>query len=127
MKKTATSMILIAIVTLSTALPAEAGGRRYYNNNNNNNNVNGWAAAAIGAVVGVAIGSAIANNQSPNYTYTQPNYNNQYAPQYYAPQYSAPQYYAPQYYAPQQACMTTQVPVYNQFGQTVQYRQICAN
>jgi hypothetical protein len=126
MKKTATSMILIAIVTLSTALPAEAGGRRYYKNNNNNN-VNGWAAAAIGAVVGVAIGSAIANNQSPNYTYTQPNYNNQDAPQYYAPQYSAPQYSAPQYYAPQQACMTTQVPVYNQFGQTVQYRQICAN
>ncbi len=111
MQKKAASMIVIALIALSTALPAEAGGRRHYKNNNNNN-LNGWAAAAIGAVVGVAIGSAIANNQSPSYTYTQPNYANQYPPQYYAPR---------------QACMTTQVPVYNQFGQIVQYRQICAN
>jgi hypothetical protein len=109
MQKNAASMIVIALIALSTALPAEAGGRRHHKNNNN---VNGWAAAAIGAVVGVAIGSAIANNQSPSYTYTQPNYANQYPPQYYAPR---------------QACVTTQVPVYNQFGQIVQYRQICAN
>lgn len=125
MKSMFAKLALVALLAVTMALPAEAGGRRqsYYGNNN----ANGWAAAAIGAVVGVAIGSAIANNQSPNYVYTQPNYTNQYAPQYYVPQYSAPQYYAPQYYAPQQACMTTQVPVYNQFGQTVQYRQICAN
>jgi len=28
---------------------------------------------------------------------------------------------------PQQACQTAQVPVYNEFGQTVQYRQVCVN
>lgn len=110
MKKSGVSLMLVALVAISTALPAEASGRRNYKSNNGN--VNGWAAAAIGAVVGVAIGSAIANNQSSNYYNNQPNYVMQ------------PGY---QYYAPQRACTTTQVPVVDQFGRIVQYRQVCAN
>lgn len=111
MKKNTAAIFFITLVAITTALPAEAGGRRNYNNNNKGN-VNGWAAAAVGAIVGVAIGSAIANNNSPSYSYSQPNYNN---------------FQASPYYAPQRACVTTQVPVYDQFGRIVQYRQVCAN
>jgi hypothetical protein len=107
MKSMFAKMALVALLAVTTALPAEAGGRRqsYYGNNNSN----GWAAAAIGAVVGVAIGSAIISQQTPSYTYEQRNYVTQ------------PQYY----YAPQRACQPTQVPVYDQYGRIVQYRQVC--
>lgn len=119
MKKPTAALIIVALVGITTALPSEAGGRRHYQGHNknynksyNNGGVNGWAAAAIGAVVGVAIGSAIANNQSSNNYYnSQPNYVSRPSPQYYR----------------QQACVTTQVPVYDQFGRIVQYRQVCAN
>ena len=110
MKKTVAQVSLIAMLAVSAALPAEAGGRRgqYYGNNN----ANGWAAAAIGAVVGVAIGSAIVSQQTPSYnTYEQRNYVVQPQQQYY--------------YSPQRACQTSQVPVYDQYGRVVQYRQVC--
>ena len=111
MKKAHATAIVVVSLALLTALPAEAGGRRYYYGGNNGG-VNGWAAAAIGAVVGVAVGAALTQQPSANY-YVQP-----------APVYQAnPNVY----YAPQQACQTAQVPVYNQYGQIIQYRQVCAN
>jgi hypothetical protein len=103
--------------------------------------VNGWAAAAIGAVVGVAVGAALTQQQpSANY-YVQPAPVYQNHPNYYAqpaPVYQNNRNYYVQpapiyqnnshiYYVPQQACQTAQVPVYNEFGQTVQYRQVCVN
>ena len=113
MKKAHASAIVVVSLALLTALPAEAGGRRYNNYGGNNGNINGWAAAAIGAVVGVGVGAALAQQQpSANY-YVQP------APVY--------QNNSNIYYVPQQACQTAQVPVYNEFGQTVQYRQVCVN
>ena len=112
MKKAHSSAIVLVSLALLTALPAEAGGRRY-NNYGNNGGMNGWAAAALGAVVGVAVGAAISNQQSSGSYYTQP-----------APVYQAnPNVY----YVPQQACQTAQVPVYDQYGRIVQYRQVCAN
>ena len=101
-------LALVALLAVTTALPAEAGGRRQ--SYHGNNNANGWAAAAVAAVVGVAIGSAIVSQQTPSYSYEQPNYVTQ------------PQYY---YYTPQRACQTSQVPVYDQYGRIVQYRQVC--
>jgi hypothetical protein len=113
MKKAHVSAIVIVSLALLTALPAEAGGRRYNNYGGNNGGMNGWAAAAIGAIVGVGVGAALAQQQpSANY-YVQP------APVY--------QNNPNVYYFPQQACQTAQVPVYNQYGQIVQYRQVCAN
>lgn len=112
MKKAHASAIVVVSLALLTALPAEAGGRRQQYGGNNGN-INGWAAAAIGAVVGVAVGAALTQQQpTPNY-YVQP------APVY--------QNNPNVYYFPQQACRTAQVPVYNQYGQIVQYRQVCAN
>ncbi len=112
MKKVYTTAIVVVSLAMLTALPAEASGRRYYNGGNNGG-VNGWAAAAIGAVVGVALGAALTQQQpSANY-YVQP-----------APVYQAnPNVY----YVPQQVCQTVQVPVYDQYGRIVQYRQVCAN
>ena len=113
MKKAHASAIVIVSLALLTALPAEAGGRRYNNYGGNNGSMNGWAAAAIGAAVGVAVGAALTQQQpSANY-YVQP------APVY--------QNNPNVYYFPQQACQTAQVPVYNHYGQIVQYRQVCAN
>ena len=112
MKKAHASAIVIVSLALLTALPAEASGRRHQHGGNNGN-INGWAAAAIGAAVGVAVGAALTQQQpTPNY-YVQP------APVY--------QNNPNVYYFPQQACRTAQVPVYNQYGQIVQYRQVCAN
>jgi hypothetical protein len=107
MKRMFTKVALVALLAFTMALPAEAGGRRH--SYHGNNNANGWAAAAIGAVVGVAIGSAIISQQTPSYIYEQRNYATQ----------------PPYYYAPQRACQTSQVPVYDQYGRIVQYRQVC--
>jgi hypothetical protein len=155
MKKAHASAIVVVSLALLTALPAEAGGRRYNNYGGNNGGMNGWAAAAIGAVVGVGLGAALAQQQpSANY-YVQPapvyqnnpNYYVQPAPVYQnnrnyyvqpAPVYQNNRNYYVQpapvyqnnsniYYVPQPVCQTAQVPVYNEFGQTVQYRQVCVN
>ena len=128
MKKAHASAIVIVSLALLTALPAEAGGRRYNNYGGNNGNINGWAAAAIGAVVGVAVGAALTQQQpSVNY-YAQPAPVYQANPNIYYSQ-PAPAYQANPnvYYVPQQVCQTSQVPVFNQFGQTVGYKQVCAN
>ncbi len=141
MKKANATAIAVISLALLTALPAEAGGRRYYNGGNNGG-VNGWAAAAIGAVVGVAVGAALTHQPSANY-YGQPAPVYQANPNIYysqpAPVYQAnPNVYYAQpapvyqanpnvYYVPQQVCQTSQVPVFNQFGQTVGYKQVCAN
>lgn len=106
MKNTSAKLALITLLVLATSLPAQAGGRRH---NYGNNNANAWGAAAVGAIVGVAIGSVIVGQQPPNYVYQQRNYIAQ------------PQYF----YAPQQACQFMQVPVYDQYGRIVQYRQVC--
>ena len=109
MKKAFISLILGVVLTTTVVLPVEAGGR---GQNYSHNNINGWAAAAIGAVIGVAVGAAIVNQQTPTYVYGQSNYNSQ------------PSAYS---YSAQQACQVTQVPVYDQYGRLVQYRQVCAN
>lgn len=97
----------VALVTLAIATPALAGGNknnqfrnwehnRTYNynynynynykyKNKNNNNINPWAAAGVGFLGGLIVGSA--------------NQNRYAAPQYAAPQYAAP---APQYGVPVQ-------------------------
>lgn len=112
MKKARVSAIVLVSFALLAALPAKAGGRSYHYGANNGS-VNGWAAAAIGAVVGVAIGAALTQQQpSANY-YAQP------APVYQANPIT--------YYVPQQVCQTAQVPVYDQYGRIVQYRQVCTN
>ncbi|MCC7225739.1 MAG: hypothetical protein IT507_03495, partial [Burkholderiaceae bacterium] len=54
----------IALLTLSLSAmviaPVQAGGHGHYGRGNYyGNGVNGWAAAAIGAVVGVALGAAL--------------------------------------------------------------------
>ena len=113
MKKAHASAIVLVSLALLTALPAEAGGRLYNNYGGNNGSMNGWAAAAIGAVVGVGVGAAIANQHSSGSYYAQP------APVYQ----SNPNVY----YVPQQVCQTAQVPVFDQYGRIVQYRQVCAN
>ena len=127
MKKAHSSAIVLVSLALLTALPAEAGGRRYNNYGGNNGSMNGWAAAAIGAVVGVGVGAALAQQQPRANYYVQPAPVYQYNPNYYAQ--PAPVYQSNPniYYVPQQACQTAQVPVYNEFGQTVQYRQVCVN
>lgn len=128
MKKAHASAIVIVALSLLTALPAEAGGRRYNNYGGNNGSMNGWAAAAIGAVVGVAVGAALTQQQPSQNYYVQPAPVYQANPNiYYSP--PAPVYQANPnvYYVPQQVCQTSQVPVFNQFGQTVGYKQVCAN
>lgn len=112
MKKATTAAIAILSLALLTALPAEAR-RDGYNYGRNNSGINGWAAAAIGAVVGVAVGAALTQQQPNTNYYAQP-----------APVYQAnPNIY----YVPQQACQIAQVPVYDQYGRIVQYRQVCTN
>ncbi len=127
MKKAHASAIAIVSLALLTALPAEAGGRRYNNYGGNNGNINGWAAAAIGAVVGVGVGAALAQQQPRANYYVQPAPVYQTNRNYYVQ--PAPVYQTNPniYYVPQQVCQTVQVPVYNEFGQTVQYRQVCVN
>jgi hypothetical protein len=127
MKKAHASAIVLVSLALLTALPAEAGGRRYNNYGGNNGSMNGWAAAAIGAVVGVGVGAALAQQQPRANYYVQPAPVYQYNPNYYAQPAPAYQSNPNIYYVPQQACQTAQVPVYNEFGQTVQYRQVCVN
>jgi hypothetical protein len=112
MKKAPASAVLIISLALLAALPAEAGGRRQQYGGNNGN-INGWAAAAIGAVVGIAVGTAL--------TQQQPNAN------YYAQPAPAYQTNPNIYYVPQQVCQTAQVPVFDQFGRIIQYRQVCVN
>ena len=127
MKKAHASAIVVVSLALLTALPAEAGGRRYNNYGGNNGNINGWAAAAIGAVVGVGVGAALAQQQPRANYYVQPAPVYQTNRNYYVQ--PAPVYQTNPniYYVPQQVCQTVQVPVYNEFGQTVQYRQVCVN
>ena len=127
MKKAHASAIVGVSLALLTALPAEAGGRRYNNYGGNNGNINGWAAAAIGAVVGVGVGAALAQQQPRANYYVQPAPVYQTNRNYYVQ--PAPVYQTNPniYYVPQQVCQTVQVPVYNEFGQTVQYRQVCVN
>ena len=141
MKKAHASAIVVVSLALLTALPAEAGGRRYNNYGGNNGSMNGWAAAAIGAVVGIGVGAALAQQQPRANYYVQPAPVYQNNPNYYAqpaPVYQNNRSYYVQpapvyqtnpnvYYVPQQVCQTAQVPVYNEFGQTVQYRQVCVN
>jgi hypothetical protein len=111
----------IALLTLSLSAmviaPVQAGGHGHYGRGNYyGNGVNGWAAAAIGAVVGVALGAAL----------TAP------APTYYPQAVAVPQPVvvtpAPMpYYVQQRACQPVQIPVYDQYGRLVQYQTACAN
>ena len=112
MKKATKAATAILSLALLTALPAEARRDGYYQSRNNGG-INGWAAAAIGAAVGVAVGAALVQQQPSTNYYAQP-----------APMYQAnPNIY----YVPQQVCQAVQVPVYDQYGRIVQYRQVCSN
>ncbi len=121
MKKTL-SVALVGIVLATAAVaPAQADGNGYrgyhqgYNRGYQSNSINGWGAAAIGAVVGVALGAALL------------------APQpVYAAQpvvVSQPVVVVPgptPYYVQQPICQPVQVPMYDQYGRIVQYQQMCA-
>ena len=113
------SVALLALALAATAAsPVQAGGHGYYYRNG----ISGWGAAAIGAVVGVALGAALL--APPPVYYPQPAYYPQpvMVPQ---PVVVAP---APQpYYVQQRACQPVQIPVYDQYGRLVQYQTGCAN
>ncbi len=110
--KKSLSLALVSLVLATTAMsPVYADGHAY-----RGNNMNGWAAAAIGAVVGVGLIAALSAPQPVYY------------PQ--AVVVSPPMVVGPgaaAYYPGQRVCQPVQVPVYDQYGRLVQYQTICAN
>lgn len=126
MKKVTAILIICFISSLSFFSNAEAGGRYQrgykYERQYNYNNGNDWAAAAIGAVVGVAIGAAIANsaNSANNNMQTQP-----YVFVNQTPQYIPNPVYQAQPINVLSVCQQTLIPVYDAQGILLMYRQAC--
>jgi hypothetical protein len=115
----------IITATLALAMFSSVSSAQNYQTATQDAQRQAWQNAAMGAafnVGGMIIGS-IANSLSPQ-AQAQPRQQQGYAPQGYAP---APPVVNPYYYPQAQACVTQRAPVYNSYGQVVEFQQYCAN
>lgn len=123
----------IITATLALAMFSSASHAQNYQTATQDAQRQAWQNAAMGAAfnVGGMIVGSIANSLSPQAQPQQGNVASGYAPGAgYAPGYgyapSAP-VVNPYYYPQARACITQRAPVYNSYGQVVEFQQYCAN